>query len=82
VIAIEKNRGKNLAHKIGVTSSEILVLLVREFGMFVKHCKVEIYYTEFLLAELSRPELTVKRKFSKADTLGQYCYRYFILLGH
>jgi hypothetical protein len=48
----------------------------REFGMFVKHCKVEIYYTEFLLAELSKPELTVKRKFSKADTLGWYKKKY------
>ena len=43
----------------------------REFGMFVKHCKVEIYYTEFLLADHSNPELTVRRKFSKADKLGQ-----------
>ena len=43
--------------------------------MFVKHCKVEIYYTEFLLAENSNPQLTVKKKFSKSDTLGK-------LLGH
>jgi hypothetical protein len=39
--------------------------------MFVKHCKVEVYYTEFLLAEHSNPERSVKRKFSKADTLGK-----------
>ncbi len=40
--------------------------------MFVKHCKVEVYYTEFLLAEHSNPEKTVRKKFSKSDSIGEF----------
>ena len=43
----------------------------REFGMFVKHVKVEIYFTELQLTIESQPEKTVKKKFSKADTIGE-----------
>ena len=43
--------------------------IVREFGMLVKTCKVEVYYTELVLAEKSRPEQTVRKGFSKADTI-------------
>ena len=42
---------------------------VVEQGMFVKHCKVEVYFIEFQLAENSRLEETRKKKFSKSDTL-------------
>ena len=42
---------------------------VVEHGMFVKHCKVEVYFIEFQLAENSRLEETRKKKFSKSDTL-------------
>ena len=42
---------------------------VVEQGMFVKHCKVEVYFIEFQLAENSRLEDTRKKKFSKSDTL-------------
>ena len=42
---------------------------VVEHGMFVKHCKVEVYYIEFQLAENSNLEDTRKKKFSKSDTL-------------
>ena len=42
-----------------------------EQGKIVKHCKVEVYYTAFLLAENSRPEETVKKKFSKCDLLSK-----------
>ena len=37
--------------------------------MFVKHCKVEVYFIEFQLAENSNLEDTRKKKFSKSDTL-------------
>ena len=42
---------------------------VVEHGMFVKHCKVEVYFIEFQLAENSNLEDTRKKKFSKSDTL-------------
>ena len=42
---------------------------VVEHGMFVKHCKVEVYKVEFVLSEHGNPEKTVKKRFSKADTL-------------
>ena len=42
---------------------------VVEHGMFVKHCKVEVYFIEFQLAENSNLEETKKKKFSKSDTL-------------
>ena len=45
---------------------------VVEHGMFVKHCKVEVYKVEFLLAENDNPDKTVKKRFSKADTLCKY----------
>ena len=45
---------------------------VVEHGMFVKHCKVEVYKVEFLLAENENPDRTVKKRFSKADTLCKY----------
>ena len=42
---------------------------VVEHGMFVKHCKVEVYFIEFQLAENNNLEDTRKKKFSKSDTL-------------
>ena len=38
--------------------------------MFIKHCKVEVYFVVFQLAENSKPDETVKKKFSKSDTIG------------
>ena len=43
---------------------------VIEQGKIVKHCKVEVYFTAFELATNSRPSETVKKKFSKNDTLA------------
>ncbi|KAL6490639.1 hypothetical protein MHYP_G00009840 [Metynnis hypsauchen] len=37
-------------------------------GMFVKHCKVEVYLTELSLCEYSDMDNIIKRSFSKADT--------------
>lgn len=42
---------------------------VVEYGMFVKHCKVEVYLMEFKLCQNSDLEHCVSRKFSKADTV-------------
>uniref|UniRef100_A0A673HUJ8 Ubiquitin carboxyl-terminal hydrolase 15 n=1 Tax=Sinocyclocheilus rhinocerous TaxID=307959 RepID=A0A673HUJ8_9TELE len=43
---------------------------VVEQGMFVKHCKVEVYLTELKLCEDSNMENVVTRRFSKADTIA------------
>jgi hypothetical protein len=42
--------------------------------MFVKHCKVEVYFVELKLIENSKPENVVKKKFSKSDTIGMFFY--------
>merc|ERR1711962_501132 len=58
--------------KFGLVEGQSPVARVaREFGMFVKHVKVEIYFTELHLTIESQPEKTVKKKFSKADTIGK-----------
>ncbi|XP_070290908.1 ubiquitin carboxyl-terminal hydrolase 15 isoform X5 [Salvelinus sp. IW2-2015] len=42
---------------------------VVEQGMFVKHCKVEVYLTELKLCEDRDMDNVVTRRFSKADTI-------------
>ncbi|KAL1277307.1 hypothetical protein QQF64_023980, partial [Cirrhinus molitorella] len=42
---------------------------VVEMGMFVKHCKVEVYLIELKLCENSNMDKIVSRRFSKADTI-------------
>lgn len=44
---------------------------VVEQGMFVKHCKVEVYLTELKLCEDSNMDNVITRRFSKADTIGR-----------
>ena len=44
---------------------------VVEQGMFVKHCKVEVYLTELKLCDDGDMENLVTRRFSKADTIGR-----------
>lgn len=56
---------------ITLNKAELICFQVVEHGMFVKHCKVEVYFIEFQLADNSDLEKTVKRKFSKSDTLGE-----------
>ncbi|KAI1890913.1 hypothetical protein AGOR_G00158490 [Albula goreensis] len=46
-----------------------IVRKVVEYGMFVKHCKVEVYLLELNLCENSNMENVVTRHFSKADTI-------------
>jgi len=59
-----------LLNNFGLTQGqEPIKRKVVEHGMFVKHCKVEVYFTEFQLAENSNPEEIIKNKFSETDTL-------------
>lgn len=44
---------------------------VVEQGMFVKHCKVEVYLTELKLCKDSNMDNVITRRFSKADTIGK-----------
>ncbi|XP_018431101.1 PREDICTED: ubiquitin carboxyl-terminal hydrolase 4-like, partial [Nanorana parkeri] len=46
-----------------------IVRKVVEHGMFVKHCKVEVYLIELKLCENSDADNAVSRHFSKADTI-------------
>ncbi|KAJ8258597.1 hypothetical protein COCON_G00176090 [Conger conger] len=46
-----------------------IVRKVVEYGMFVKHCKVEVYLLELKLCEHKDMESVVARHFSKADTI-------------
>lgn len=48
-----------------------VVCQVVEQGMFVKHCKVEVYLTELKLCEDSNMDNMITRRFSKADTIGR-----------
>ncbi|KAI1905468.1 hypothetical protein AGOR_G00016510 [Albula goreensis] len=50
-------------------SQEPIARKVVEQGMFVKHCKVEVYLTELKLCEDSNMDNVVTRRFSKADTI-------------
>ena len=61
-----------LVNKFGLEEGqEAIARKVVEHGMFVKHCKVEVYYIEFQLAENSDLDKIIRKKFSKSDTLGQ-----------
>ncbi|XP_066580376.1 ubiquitin carboxyl-terminal hydrolase 15 isoform X2 [Amia ocellicauda] len=54
----------------GLTESqEPIARKVVEQGMFVKHCKVEVYLTELKLCEDGNMDNVVTRRFSKADTI-------------
>ncbi|KAF4089228.1 hypothetical protein AMELA_G00064080 [Ameiurus melas] len=43
---------------------------VVEQGVFVKHCKVEVYLTELRLCEFSNMDQSIGRHFSKTDTVA------------
>ena len=52
-----------LVEKFGlIQNQEPIRRKVVEHGMFVKHCKVEVYFIEFQLAENSNLEDTRKKK--------------------
>ncbi len=43
-----------------------------EHGLYMKHCKVEVYLLEFKLAMHPKTNETVTKMFSRADTVGAY----------
>ena len=49
----------------------VLSRKVIEQGMFVKHCKVEVYLMELKLCHNQDLEHIVTEQFSKADTIGE-----------
>ena len=53
-----------------VDSQEPVARKVVEYGMFVKHCKVEVYLMELKLCENGKNDTYVTQQFSKADTIG------------
>ncbi|XP_033968376.1 ubiquitin carboxyl-terminal hydrolase 15-like isoform X3 [Pseudochaenichthys georgianus] len=54
----------------GLTDNqEPIARKVVEQGMFVKHCKVEVYLTELKLCEDGNMDNVITRRFSKADTI-------------
>ncbi|MEE6480703.1 hypothetical protein FKM82_012651 [Ascaphus truei] len=50
-------------------NQEPIARKVVEQGMFVKHCKVEVYLTELKLCENGNINNVITRRFSKADTI-------------
>ncbi|XP_072026570.1 ubiquitin carboxyl-terminal hydrolase 4-like [Amphiura filiformis] len=52
-----------------IESQEPIDRKVVEYGMFVKHCKVEVYLMELKLCENGKPDKFVTQQFSKADTI-------------
>ncbi|KAI1883387.1 hypothetical protein AGOR_G00230910 [Albula goreensis] len=52
-----------------VDNQEPIARKVVEQGMFVKHCKVEVYLTELKLCEDGNMDKVITRRFSKADTI-------------
>ncbi|XP_053325397.1 ubiquitin carboxyl-terminal hydrolase 4 isoform X2 [Spea bombifrons] len=52
-----------------VQGQQPIVRKVVEHGMFVKHCKVEVYLIELKLCEDSDPDNVIIRHFSKGDTI-------------
>nr|KAF6311435.1 ubiquitin specific peptidase 4 [Myotis myotis] len=54
-----------------VEGQQPIVRKVVEYGLFVKHCKVEVYLLELKLCENSDPTNMRSCHFSKADTIGE-----------
>uniref|UniRef100_T1IWA2 Ubiquitin carboxyl-terminal hydrolase n=1 Tax=Strigamia maritima TaxID=126957 RepID=T1IWA2_STRMM len=52
-----------------VEGQEPIPRIVVEYGMFVKHCKVEVYLMEFKLCQNNNLDTCISRKFSKVDTI-------------
>ncbi|XP_006630766.2 ubiquitin carboxyl-terminal hydrolase 4 [Lepisosteus oculatus] len=52
-----------------VEGQQPIIRKVVEHGMFVKHCKVEVYLLELKLCENSDMDNVITRHFSKADTI-------------
>lgn len=58
--------------RCGTTApSPVPLSQVVEHGLFVKHCKVEVYLLELKLCENGDPTNMLSCHFSKADTIGE-----------
>jgi len=69
-VVVPEEAWKLLVGEFGLTPGQKpIARKVVEHGMFVKHCRVEVYKNDFLLAENSNLTNTIKKKFSKADTM-------------
>ncbi|XP_032050129.1 ubiquitin carboxyl-terminal hydrolase 4 [Aythya fuligula] len=53
-----------------IDGQQPIVRKVVEYGLFVKHCKVEVYLLELKLCESSDPDNLISCHFSKADTVA------------
>ena len=53
-------------------SSQPICRRVVEHGLYVKHCKVELHLVEFKLALHPDVENVQSKRFSRADTVGEY----------
>ena len=47
-----------------------------EHGLYMKHCKVEVYLLEFKLSLHPKLNESVNKSFSRADTIGTLCSSY------
>jgi hypothetical protein len=45
---------------------------VVEHGLYMKHCKVEVYLLEFKLSLHSRQNDVITKQFSRASSVGEY----------
>ena len=52
-------------------SSKPILRKVVEHGLYIKHCKVEVYLVEFKLALHPDVKTYQTKKFSRADTVGE-----------
>ena len=48
---------------------------VVEYGLYVKHCKVEVYFVEFKLALHPDVDTIEAKEFSRLDTVGELLCR-------
>ena len=62
-------------------SSRQIPRRVVEHGLYVKHCKVEVYLVEFKLALHPDVDAVKSQKFSRADTVGEFCAPKTLLYG-
>ena len=53
------------------TGSRPIRRVVVEYGLCMKHCKVEVYRLEFKLRVHAMINETITREFSRADTVGK-----------
>ncbi|XP_062619579.1 ubiquitin carboxyl-terminal hydrolase 15-like, partial [Saccostrea cucullata] len=72
-ILIPKEGWEKIIQWYGLTQGQVPVARkVIEQGMFVKHCKVEVYLLDLKLCENSNIADSYSMSFSRCDTVGMY----------